>query len=146
MTKRAAVGAMTYSRGVLSRRTGCNIETIRYYESIGLMPDPPRTESGHRLYSTNHARRLTFIRRCRELGFSLREIRSLLGLVDGGDASCAEVHALTLDHVVEVRRKIADLRRMERVLSGMAAQCEDDAIPDCPIIDALFEEKSHREL
>lgn len=134
------------TRSVLAKRTGCNIETIRYYESIGLMPEPPRTESGHRVYADDHVRRLTFIRRCRELGFGLREIRSLLGLVDGGEASCAEVHALTLDHVADVHRKIADLRRMERVLSAMAAQCEDDEIPDCPIIDALFEEKPHREL
>ncbi len=139
-------GAGTYSRGALSKRTGCNIETIRYYESIGLMPEPPRTQSGHRVYADGHVKRLTFICRCRELGFSLREIRSLLGLVDGGGSSCAEVHALTLDHVTDVQRKIADLRRMERVLSDMAAQCADDEIPDCPIIDALFEEKPHREL
>lgn len=146
MAKTAPDGVGRYTRGALSKRSGCNIETIRYYEKIGLMPDPPRTGSGHRVYADHHVRRLTFIRRCRELGFGLREIRSLLGLVDGGGASCAEVQALTLDHVADVKRKIADLRRMERVLSGMAAQCEDDTIPDCPIIDALFEENLRREL
>ena len=146
MAEMAVDGAGTYSRGALSKRTGCNIETIRYYESIGLMPDPPRTHSGHRVYADDHAKRLTFICRCRELGFSLREIRSLLGLVDGGGSSCAEVQALTLDHVADVQRKIADLRRMERVLAGMVAQCAHDKIPDCPIIDSLFEEKSQREL
>ena len=72
------------TRGLLSRRAGCNIETIRYYESIGLMPMPPRSQGGHRLYDQEHLKRLTFIRRARELGFRLREIRGLLALVDGG--------------------------------------------------------------
>ncbi|MDH3701957.1 MAG: helix-turn-helix domain-containing protein [Alphaproteobacteria bacterium] len=146
MVKSARDGAGTFTRGRLSKRTGCNIETIRYYESIGLVPDPPRTAGRHRVYGEEHLKRLTFICRSRELGFSLSEIRSLLALVDGGDSSCAEVQALTLAHVGDVKRKIADLRRMERVLSAMAVQCEDDEIPECPIIDALFEDKSRPEL
>ena len=124
--------------GALSRQTRCNIETIRYYERIGLLPAPPRSDGGHRLYGQNHLKRLTFVRRSRELGFKLQEVRGLLQLVDGGDYTCAEVKALTLDHVVEVRRKIADLRKMERVLKDMASQCENEQIPSCPIIDALF--------
>ncbi len=146
MAETASNDGGSYTRGALSKRTGCNIETIRYYESIGLLADPPRTRAGHRVYSQDHLRRLTFVRRCRQLGFSLREIRSLLRLIEGGESACAEVHALTLDHVADVQRKIADLRRMERVLSDMAAQCRQDEIPDCPIIDNLFEENPHREL
>lgn len=130
-----------FTRGGLSKRTGCNIETIRYYEKMGLLPDPPRTQGGHRVYGQDHLKRLTFICRSRELGFSLKEIRSLLGLVDGGEFTCAEVHTLTLDHVEDVNRKISDLHRMKRILVQMAEQCANDEIPECPIIDALFEER-----
>ena len=128
--------------GALSKQTGCNIETIRYYERIGLLPAPPRSEGGHRLYGQDHLKRLTFVRRSRELGFTLQEVRGLLRLVGGGNYTCAEVRTLTLDHAAEVQRKIADLRKMERVLKGMAAQCEGDFVPECPIVDALFEPTS----
>ncbi len=132
----------TLTRGGLSKCTGCNIETIRYYEKIGLMPDPPRSSGGHRLYDDNHLRRLSFIRRARELGFGVEDVRGLLALVDGGGYSCAEIQTLTLDHVGHIRSKIADLRRIERVLTGMAAQCDQGEIPDCPVIDARFEPAS----
>ena len=132
---------MTLTIGALSSRTGCKVETIRYYEQIGLLPAPPRTGGGHRAYGDAHLRRLSFIRRARHLGFALTEVRTLLGLSDGG-GSCAEVQAVTLDHLAQVRRKIGDLRRLESVLKKMAAQCEGGAIPDCPIIEALFEESA----
>ncbi len=125
--------------GNLSKQTGCNIETIRYYERIGIMPAPPRTTGGHRVYGQDHVKRLTFIRRGRELGFKLEEVRGLLRLVDGDDYTCGEVKLLTLDHAREVRGKIADLRKMERVLTKMAAECEGGEVPDCPIIEALFQ-------
>lgn len=128
------------TRGTLAKRTGCNIETIRYYEQINLMPNPPRSDGGHRLYDEEHLRRLTFICRARELGFSLNEVRELLGLVDGGDYSCAEVKALTLEHVRDVRDKISDLRKIESVLNTMAEQCNEGEVPECPVIDALFQE------
>ncbi len=124
--------------GGLSKGTGCNIETIRYYERIGLMPTPPRSQGGHRLYDEEHLKRLTFVRRSRELGFTLKEVRDLLRLVDGGSYTCAEVRTLTLDHAGEVRRKIEDLRKLEDVLKEMAAQCEGGEVPQCPIIDALY--------
>ncbi len=127
------------TRGVLFGRAGCNIETVRYYEQIGLMPAPPRTEGGHRLYDEMHLKRLRFIRRARELGFSVSEIRNLLALVDGGDYACDEVKALTLAHLGEVERKIADLQRLERVLKTIASRCRGGRVPDCPVIDALFE-------
>ena len=124
--------------GMLSKHTGCKIETIRYYERIRLLPAPPRTSGGHRAYGDAHLRRLFFIRRARHLGFALSEVRTLLGLSDGG-GNCAEVKAVTLDHLAQVRRKIGDLRRLESVLGELAAQCEGGAVPDCPVIDALFE-------
>lgn len=126
------------SIGTLSRRTGCNVETIRYYERIGLIPPPPRTAGGHRSYGIAHERRLVFVRRCRELGFSIGEIRVLLLLVDGGDYTCGEVKAVTDRHLDDVRRKIADLRKLERTLKDIGAACDGGKVPDCPIIDALY--------
>lgn len=140
MTKKAMVTKRSdMTIGGLSKETGVNIETIRYYERVGILPAPPRTEGGHRLYMQPHVKRLTFIRRSRELGFSLDEIRALLHLVDGGDFTCAEVEAITLQHLDGIRRKIADLRKLERVLRKMAAQCDGGAVPECPVIDALFD-------
>ena len=126
-----------YGIGALSKRTGVNIETIRYYERIGIMPSPPHTQGGQRVYDDGHLRRLAFVRRSRELGFSLDDIRALLKLVDGGDYTCGEVRDMTVAQIADVRRKIADLRRMERVLKDMAAKCEGGDVPDCPIVEAL---------
>ncbi len=127
----------TFSIGALSGRSGVNVETIRYYERIGLLPSPPRTEGGHRLYRGEHLKRLAFIRRSRELGFSIDEIRALLDLVDSGEYTCGEVKSMTDAHLENVRRKIADLRRLERTLAGISSQCEGGAVPECPVIDAL---------
>ena len=123
--------------GSASERTGVNIETIRYYEKIGLVPPPPRSEGGHRVYSDPHLKRLVFIRRSRELGLTLDEIRNLIGLVEGG-YTCGEVHGAALAHLKTIRGKIADLKRMERTLADTAAQCERGDAPDCPIVDILF--------
>lgn len=124
-------------RAELANRSGCNIETIRYYEKIGMLPDPPRTASGYRLYDEQHLARLRFILRARELGFPIEEIRGLLGLVDGGTQTCAEVKARTERHLEDVRTRIADLRRIERVLAQTAKQCSGDEVPDCPVLEAL---------
>ena len=131
--------------GQLSKMTGCNIETIRYYERIGLIPPPPRSEGGHRRYDQDHLKRLTFIRRGRQLGFTLDQIRGLLQLVDGGDFTCEEVKQITVEHCAEVRQKIDDLRRLEIVLNEMAAQCDKGTVPECPVIEALFEGSSSRD-
>jgi MerR family mercuric resistance operon transcriptional regulator len=125
-----------FSIGALSQLTGVNIETVRYYEKIGLLPAPPRTEGGHRLYKDDHLKRLIFIRRSRELGFTLNEIRNLLGLV-AGDYTCGEVQAAALSHLRSIRHKIADLRRMERTLADTASRCKGGTAPDCPIIEVL---------
>ena len=126
------------SRGILAKRSGVNSETIRYYEKIELMPDPVRSEGGHRIYNDTHLRRLLFIRRCRELGFTLEEISGLLELVDKGDYTCAEVRDRTTVHLDDVRKKIRDLQKMQRTLKTMISQCDGGLVPECPIIDALF--------
>ena len=124
-------------RGELAQRSGCNIETVRFYEKRGFLPPPPRTAGGHRDYALEHLKRLTFIRRSRELGFTLDEVRGLLALVDGNAWTCAEVRAMTLEHLADVRRKIADLEQLARILDDMAAQCDGGRIPECPVVDAL---------
>jgi len=127
-----------FAIGVLARETGVNIETIRYYERVGVMPRPARTAGGYRLYRGDHVKRLGFVRRGRELGFSLDELRELLRLVDRHAYSCREVLALTLSHVADIRRKITDLRRLANVMMGIASRCSGERIPECPIIDSLF--------
>ncbi len=126
------------SRGQLSKRTGCNIETIRFYEGIGLLLPPPRSQGGHRIYDESDLKRLVFIRRCRELGFTLDEVRGLLHLVDDHSYTCAEVRDITLKHLTEVRKKISDLKRLQNTLAGFVAKCHGDTVPDCPVIEALF--------
>lgn len=124
--------------GELSRRTGCNIETVRYYERIGLLPAPARSSGRYRLYDAGDVRRLTFVRRARELGFRLDAVRALLALsYDDGSAACAAARQLAAGHLTEVRAKIADLRAMERVLAGAVQRCAPGELPGCPIIDAL---------
>jgi MerR family mercuric resistance operon transcriptional regulator len=123
--------------GELSRRTGCNIETIRYYERIGLMPAPPR-RGRYRSYSGDDVGRLGFVRRARELGFTLDEVGALLALAAGGQASCPEVRDLAASHLQDVRARIADLKRMERVLAGSVRACDAGQDPGCPLIHALY--------
>ncbi len=132
---------MPLTIGTLSKRTGCNIETIRYYERIALLPPPPRSPGGHRQYDDWHLKRLSFVRRGRELGFTLEEIRALLNLVDGGDFTCDEVRSFTLKHADDISLKVADLKRMETVLRVMAADCDRGDLPDCPIVETLFRER-----
>jgi MerR family transcriptional regulator, mercuric resistance operon regulatory protein len=126
--------------GELSRRTGCNIETIRYYERIGLMPAPPR-RGRYRSYGGEDVGRLGFVRRARELGFTLDDVRALLGLAGGGQASCAEVRTLAASHLTDVRARIADLRRMERVLADSVRACDARQNPGCPLIQSLYAER-----
>lgn len=123
--------------GELSRLTGVNIETIRYYEKIRLLPAPLRTEGGHRLYGPRERRTLAFVRRARELGFTLDEIRALLDLGGPGKASCSEVREIAAHHLDDIRAKIADLKKLERLLASTIAKCSGDKAPDCPVIDIL---------
>ncbi len=130
-------GVSALRRSDLARLTGCNLETIRYYEKIGIMPEPPRTAKNYRAYDETHLARLRFVMRARDLGFSLEEVRELLALVDGGATSCAEVQAIARRHIDEVRTKIDDLRRIERVLSETVSRCTGSDVPECAVIDAL---------
>lgn len=125
--------------GALARMAGCRVETVRFYERAGLMPDPLRSEGGHRLYDREHLKRIVFIRRARKLGFTLREVGGLLALVDSGTYKCDQIKSRTLQHQPEIRCKIADLRRLERTLDKIAARCAGGEGQDCPILDALFE-------
>ena len=133
---------MTRSAGIqigeLSRRTGCNIETIRYYERISLLRAPAQSAGHYRVYDIADVRRLAFIRRARELGFTLDEVRALLALsANDRQDTCAQVREVAAGHLAEVRAKIADLRAMERVLADAVRRCTAGELPGCPIIDAL---------
>ncbi len=123
--------------GELSRRTGCNVETIRYYERIGLLPPPARTASRYRRYRVDDVRRLVFVRRARELGFALGEVRTLLTLALGGQAACAEARAVAATHRADVQAKIADLKAMERALTHAIRRCDAGEVRGCPLIEAL---------
>jgi len=126
------------SIGELSRRSGVHIETIRYYERIGMLPKPQRTSSGRRIYGPPETRSLAFIRRSRELGFTLDKIRALLALAaEDGKDTCSEVRQVAAAHLAHIRAKIADLRAMARVLSDAVRRCDAGEMPGCPLIDAL---------
>ncbi|OQM75627.1 MerR family transcriptional regulator [Manganibacter manganicus] len=131
-------GVKGLQRAEFARRTGSNLETVRYYEKVGLLPEPPRTANGYRSYGKTHERRLRFVLRARELGFSIYEIRELLRLVDERNRPCAEARDVTATHLADVRAKIADLRRMERVLKDVVTRCGDGTFPGCPLIETLF--------
>ena len=128
--------------GELSRRTGCNIETIRYYERIGLLPAPPR-RGRYRRYVKEDVLRLSFVRRARELGFTLAEVRALLDLALGGQAVCAEVRDLAAVHLKDVRGRISDLKRMERVLADAVRECDAGHDMGCPLIETLYADKKN---
>lgn len=117
----------------LSRVT---IETIRYYEREGVVPKPPRTASGRRLYDADAIARLRFVRRCRDLGFPLADVRALLDLDGQGDA-CAEVRGLGEGHLQSVRAKITDLKRLEAALAQLIEPCATPSA-QCPALQALF--------
>ncbi|WP_306253287.1 helix-turn-helix domain-containing protein [Parvularcula sp. IMCC14364] len=122
--------------GALSEQSGVNIETIRYYEKTGLVPQPPRSGGGRREFDEIHLKRLVFVRRARELGFSIDEVKQLIALQETPPA-CKDVYTLTEHHLADIRKKIRDLKQMERTLTGLANKCERGATPDCPIIEAL---------
>ena len=134
----APISPGSLSIGELSRRTGVNIETIRYYERVKMLPAPPRTSSGRRVYGPPEIRSLEFIRRSRELGFTLDEIRALLALAaEDGKNTCGEVREVAARHLADIRAKILDLRAMARVLADAVQRCDAGEMPGCPLIDTL---------
>jgi MerR family transcriptional regulator, mercuric resistance operon regulatory protein len=142
------MSAITASRareltiGKLSELTGVNVETIRYYERTNVLPEPPRTDSGRRIYQSADVRVLAFVRRARELGFSLDDVRTLLRLGGPEEASCREVRRIATHHLDDIRTKIADLRKLERLLAKTITQCTGTTAPDCPVLDVLDVQRS----
>ena len=123
--------------GDLSRETGCKVQTIRYYERIGLMPEPARSSGNQRLYERAHLDRLAFIRHGRELGFSLGAVRELLTLVDQPARSCQAADAIARSHLRQVESRIARLLALREELERMVEECAGDRIADCRIIQVL---------
>jgi MerR family mercuric resistance operon transcriptional regulator len=123
--------------GELSRRTGVNIETIRYFEKVGLIATPPRTDGGHRVYDRDQVRALGFIRRARELGFTPLDVRAILNLGGPGKAGCDNVRAIAAHHLEQVRAKMRDLVEFEALLASTIEHCSGGAAPDCAVIDMI---------
>lgn len=131
------MAAESLSIGDLARATGTKVETVRYYERTGLLPAPPRTGGNYRAYGQQHLGRLSFIRRARDLGFSLEQVKALLDLADQRDRSCVAVDVIAREHLAEVERKLADLSALQRELTALLGQCHHGTVADCRIIEAL---------
>ncbi len=130
MAKSVAIGALAAAAGV-------KVPTIRYYESVGLLPAPPRTESNRRLYGEDAIRRLRFIRHARELGFEVDDIRQLLTLADQPNRACHEVDAIAQRHLTEIESRIRRLKALKSEVSRMIKECAKGSVANCRIIDVL---------
>ncbi len=124
--------------GTLAAACNCPAETIRYYEKIGLLPKPIRTANGYRSYDERHQKWLQFVLRSRALGFTQDEVRRLSNIADQSQPVCADVHQLLVEHIVDVRKKLLDLKRMEKALVRLKSKCQDGTLNDCPVIDELM--------
>jgi MerR family transcriptional regulator, copper efflux regulator len=129
------------SIGLLARQAGCTVPTIRYYEEIGLLSPVPRSQSGRRVYGPATALRLNFIRRCRDFGFSIDQVRELVGLVDEPSRPCVEVREVAAGHLAQVRRKLAELQALERAMVAFVGSCDSacagGTTVDCTILEDL---------
>jgi len=125
--------------GRLARASGCKVPTIRYYEQIGLMPAPARSEGNQRLYERAHLDRLSFIRHARDLGFTLDDIRELLRLSEHPEAPCAQADEIATRHLASVRDRIARLRQLEQELERFAGCCDGPSVADCRVIGSLLD-------
>jgi len=123
--------------GEAARRSGVKVPTIRYYEQIGILPAPPRSESNRRLYGQDDLTRLRFIRHARELGFRIGSIRTLLELQDQPDQSCAAADAIARDHLTEIDQRIASLTALKGELQRMITQCARGRVAECRVIESL---------
>ncbi len=123
--------------GALAKATDTKVQTIRYYEAIGLLPSPGRTAGNYRAYTLAHLSQLSFIRRARDLGFSLEQVRELLSLADHGDRPCAAVEEIARGHRAAVKRKVADLQVLGRELDNIIGQCGQGTVSGCGILEAL---------
>ena len=133
----------TLTIGDLAVRTGSNVPSIRYYEEIGLLPPPDRLPSGHRVYGVSDLKRLTFIRHCRDFGFSIDQVRKLIDLAASPDRDCNEARHVAHEHLVSVRKKLADLRSLERSLTrfveSCSAACAGGPMSQCVLLEDLLE-------
>jgi MerR family transcriptional regulator, mercuric resistance operon regulatory protein len=126
--------------GQLAKKSNTDAQTIRYYERLGLVAKPRRTESNYRVYDTDSIARLTFIRRAKEIGFSLNDIKALLGMADGKVSRCVEVQEFAVTRLSKIQSQIADLKAMEKTLSKLVRQCAtSEKISECPILETLTE-------
>lgn len=132
-----------FTIGRLARASGCKVQTIRYYEQIGLMPEPPRSAGNQRLYGPDHADRLSFIRHGRELGFPLSAIRELLSLVDDPKQTCDTADRIARVHLSGVEKRIAALSVLKDELERMIRLCNGGQVDECRIIDALSTHSKH---
>ena len=129
---------MTLTIGKVANQAGVGIETVRFYEREGLIPDPPRSESGYRRYPEDTVARLRFVKKAKELGFSLKEIRELLSLEAKPSGSCAEVRSRATDKIEDIDQKIAVLQAMRKALKGLVEECSGKGPrTECPILNAL---------
>ena len=132
---------MALKIGALAELTGTNTPTIRYYEQIGLLPRPDRRAGGQRSYGDDDVRRLTFIRRCREFGFPIEQVRALASLMQDRERSCLEARDIAQQHLTAVRGKLAELKALERTIDGFIqtcdAACAGGPAPDCVILEDL---------
>lgn len=125
------------SIGALSRLTGVKVTTIRFYESVGLMPAPPRSEGDRRLYGSEHQRRLAFIKHARDLGFEMDDIRTLLELADRPDMPCGQADTIARSHLAAVEEKVASLKLLRDELLRMIDSCERGRVASCRVIESL---------
>lgn len=125
------------SIGQLATQTGTKVETVRYYEKIGLLAPPGRTRGNYRAYGDNDLARLSFIRRTRDLGFSIDQIRRLLSLSDDGSRDCTTIDEIASTHLQEIDRKLADLAALRREIAALVASCEGGTVGECRILEAL---------
>lgn len=130
-------GTTSLSIGALAKATGTKVETIRWYEQVGLLPAADRTPGNYRTYEARHLARLSFIRRARDLGFSLDRVRALLDLAEDRERSCDAVDLIARDHLAEVDRKIADLQALRGELNTLIGGCRHGKVAECRIVEVL---------
>jgi Cu(I)-responsive transcriptional regulator len=123
--------------GEAAVRSGVSAKMVRYYESLGLLPEVGRTDAGYRLYTESNVHTLRFIRRARDLGFSMAEIGELLKLWQNKQRASADVKRIALDHAADLNRRIEEMTAMKKTLEQLAHCCHGDHRPDCPILDGL---------
>jgi len=124
--------------GELAKQAGVNVETLRFYEREGLIPEPPRLSSGYREYPQETVRRIRFIQRAKELGFTLREIKGLLKLRVDPDTTCSVVREQAAEKIADVKKKISDLKKIQQALNKLMNSCRGNGpVDDCPILKHL---------